>query len=305
MANVFIYSNSFATMTFLYELSYLVNFNVDNIHLLSENHKISDITHVNHPHVLLHKSVEDCFKCCDVVFIIHDDEMPVKYINHIKNISVVLSIKCVEILNPWKHEIKNNNHTYCNNKIHEYSSVNFSAITLIALGLQSQQYCSEILLNKILTENNIEFMQCFSQITLNLLLQLDSYNILNENLLRHLKTPSNTNCLCVYSFDVDNDYLNISQDSMLQYSDFIIVQTGAKFDSFEILQNIVKYGYNKNIDIFAKSQFDYSDNECLVFFEEQFGQNSQSHNIYAKKFESFLIARLFTKMSLPDGVIDY
>ena len=156
-----------------------------------------------------------------------------------------------------------------------------------------------------MTENNVEFLQVFSQTTLNLFLQLDNYNVLNENIKRHLHIVPNANCLHVYSFDVGDNYLNISQNNILQNSDFIILQVGAKFDSFEILKNAINYRHNKNIDIFVKSQFDYSDNECLVFFEKQFVQYSQSHNIYAENFENFAVSKLLAKMSLPNGMIDY
>ena len=303
MASIFVFSNSFHTRTILFKLDYLLNFKIDEIILLTENHNQKENYIFNNDiKIKLFKSIDECIAACDCIFLLKDETIPVKSINYILNKSSEYNKKCYEIQNPW--EEKGADNIYKN----DYENCDFDkrpVILNIALGEIAQQYCTEVLINEILAENDVEFKQFYSYATKNFLLQLNSYGILNIDISKHLDMSAYQYDIIICSIDIGENLYDVQKYIdffRLIKSDFIILQTGIKFDKYQIAKNIIKYVCFSQLDLLIKTHYSLLDNLFVVYCYEEIEEDSLILDIESINLKKQLMFKMFSKIAYPEGI---
>ena len=158
-------------------------------------------------------------------------------------------------------------------------------------------------------ENNIEFIQCFSEETKNILLQIDNYGILNPALSKQLNCIIENYNLIVFSINAGQNIHDIRTyiDIIKRIKpDFTIFHTNISFESFEIIQNIIKYGCLSQLDVIIKSHYNIIDdktNKYIVYCNETINENSGLLDIESDLLEEKLTCNVFSKISYPEGIV--
>lgn len=310
MSNIFIFSNAFLTNTFIYEIDFLVNIKINKIILMKENHNLNK----KYPTNIISKieicdNIDQCILNSDYIFIIYDNLnlLPEKTINYIKNMSKQKGKVYYEI---------QNKHTLLGNELEKCFFYNLNAykkyptIINISIGCAAQQYCSEILLHKILSNNKINFKQFFSNSTLSILHQLQEKDILNKTIRNNINNNNKIE-IVIYSFNIGINFSNIKKYIQLIRNinpDFVILQTNSNFESYDLIKNYIKYGGEANLDIILKSHYNIMLNtkDYDIIYCDKIINNADIkipiYDIEDYNIERDLSFEIFSLLSLPQGI---
>ena len=306
MARVFIFSDSFTTRTMLFKSDYLLSIKIDEILLLKENHSQNEKFILNNSiKIKLYGNIDDCINCCDFILIIKGENTPEKSIDYIFSKSKELNKKYFEVINPWKKELSLNiDHS-------DYREGHFNkcpVILNISLGTAAQQYCVEVLLNKIMTENKVSFKQFFSEETKDFLQQIDKCGILNNNLSQQLNLLEDQYNVILCSINIGSSIYNVKKYiDILRHiaSDFTILQTDIKFNEYEVAKNIMEYSCFSQLDMLIKSRYKFVYNNLILYCNENKVDNSIFQDLESIYLEKELSLALFSKIALPEGIVKY
>lgn len=306
MSKLFIYSNSFVAKTIIYKLCFVLNISIDEVLLLNENHRQNEegINTWCGCDINLYADIDECINLSDYIFIIRDSNVPTKHIDYILKQSVALGKKCFELNNHWRE------YSLCKSKCDELINLNFEkfpVILNISLGPTSQQYCLEVLINSIFEKSKVNIKQIFSPATYSFFSQLNSYKILNSSLSAQLDNQKVFSVM-VCSLDIGVDFNNITKyiDMIKNINpDFIILQTNIRFDEYETAKNIFKYGCLASLDLIVKSHFNTITLEDVnvVYCSNHITSNTFIKDLESIDLESELKSNIFSKLSLPKGVL--
>ncbi len=303
MNNVFIYANGFVTRTIMYNFKYLLNSDIEKVILLRENHKVDEQCFDNN--IILFDSLDDCLYHCNSVIIIKDKNTPCSKIEYIKNKTTTDKKKCCEIDNPWTLDslFVPDNITY------DFSAFDFEdhpVILDISVGMLSQQYCVEIMLNEIMYNNNVNFTQLFSEKTRHFLLQLDEYNYLNNNIANQLHNKYDGNDVFILSVNVG------SEDGMRKYynlfakirPDYLILQIGNNNQEILSIQNAMQYGLFTPLDITIKAHNYFANENIILFCKEIYNiDGHKTVDIEDPNLKEKLSFDILSKIGLPEGIM--
>lgn len=301
--NLFIFSNSYAAKTAAYILDYVLDIKNLTITLLKENHSEYEFPKcIYYNKILLYEDIDICIMNSEAILIIVDDDIPKKTIDYIIDKSQKTGKKYLIINNPWKNDSLHFNNTFDNEK--KYYFNNIPIILLVGVGVVSQQYCTEVLLNRIFTNKKINFKQIYSKGTNAFLSQLNKWNI-NRSLSIHLAENGSSKeyDVIVVSINIDEDINNIRYhtDTIRHIRpDFVILQTNDGFADYESADCIFKYGSFAALDIIIKSHF-YSMDRFSVYCKTNTNQSSLFKYVDESDIEKQLSFLILSKISLPEG----
>lgn len=301
MEKVFIFSNTFVAKNILYKIKYLLNIDIKQIILLSENHSEKEFARGDQINVILYNNLGDCISHADITIMIIDKNIPITSIDYIITESQRTGKRYIKIQNPWSEESTDDM-----NQCKEYDFNKIPTVLCVGLGIESQLYCMELLINKILTTSKVKFNQLYSKCTENLLLQFDD-ELLNKSLTQQLR-PSDKECdVIVRSINIGrniNNLMKYAETIKLTNADFLILQVSADFNDNESAKNIIKFGCFSTLDIITKSRY-LSIGRLNVYCNKIDDNNSLTMNIDDCDIEEKLKFLLFSKISYPDGMVLY
>lgn len=306
MKNIFILSNSFSARTISYQIDYLFNFEIGKVYILKENHEYSEICSINNKIELV--SSEDFDKyiyMSDIVLILQDKYIPQKIIEHIK-LLVSENTKVVIIDNPWSED-----HCVINKPSAEVKYDTVPVVLQVVFGEYTQHYCTEILLNKILSNNNVPFVQLFSSETLSLIEQLLKYDLINKGMIKSMQRETEDYSVVIKSLYV-NEYIELSKDEkffeiMRKISpNYIMINLSSNCVNDENLKNIFVYKHNKPIDVIVKSPYieiDLTKSKCSTYCGTLDVDSDKRYTPTSSALEKELQIDLFAKISLPNDIV--
>ncbi len=170
MKDIFIFSDAFTARNLSYEIEYLCNININNIYLPYENHNRNErFNSGSNVKVCICDSLDECINNSDIIIVA----------NPTMNLQTYNNKETIFITNPWVCDSTGEIEYSTNAK-----SINFNKplIAIVSIGKYTDQYCIEILVNKILHENNAKIMQFFSPETHSVINDFARAGILNTNL---------------------------------------------------------------------------------------------------------------------------
>ena len=299
MSKLFLLSNNFSTHMLIYELDFVLKIDVEEIILLKENHSVGEFHTFNGEiPITLYSDINKCILNCDIVILFVDENIPYKSIDSIYNQSLFQGKRCIILNNPWRSSPT----SFTSFEDNTIASPNVPVILNLSIGLLSQPYCMEVLLNKILFQNNFNITQHFSAQTNDLLLQLKTNDLLNPNFY-----ISDIGDIFVYSIMV-NENENISKEVIELINniapDYIIIQTDLRFEKYGEIKNFIFYNCYRQIDMIVKSH--YINYNCIpVYCMNRNNQDAVSDNIYdldSNILEETLSKKIITKIAFPFGI---
>lgn len=300
MATVFIYSNSYIARTFVYNIQYLIKFQVNKIFLLKENHSENEKWNISNCDVELCNTLNECIIGADYVFIVNDGSLPSKIINKLYILCEEYRKHCISI----KYIKPSINFLFddllaCNK--------NTPLIAHVHVGEFSQGFSGEVLLNKILTNRKVKYLQLFTRETFSLLSELKDNNILNEKIVTEIKNKDFDVIVC--SLHISSD-IELYMESIRLLSklnpDFTIVQINNNFPSIDTICNLLKYRTGNTVDMIIKSHYSCLQNgksQYLFYSETIESVSTNTLDIESNDLEEDIDFGIFSKISLPENIL--
>lgn len=300
MSKLFIFSNSFNTKTFAFEIDYVLNLKIDRLILLKENHSIDELIACGKFKIDFYSTLDECLSECDTVLLIIDDNIPEISQNYLESMCAKLNKCCIKIINPWK----DTEPTYkiCENYDYEAKPV----VLLLSSGIASQPYCAEIMLNRLFYDRTIPIRQIFTELTRSVLSQLQQNGSLTEQLEAQLMSNEQPYNIIVYSIYIDEKLQNLKNfltEFRTLSPDFIIFQSDINYQEFEKIKNIIEYNFFKKLDFFIKSNYHDINNLCYLYCNNNIGPNNDVEYIESETLKEKLIERILAKISFPEGIV--
>ena len=297
MARIFVFGNSYTVRSVLQVIDCILNFSVDAVIVLKENHRSDDqILLKKQISLCIYDTIDRCLAYCDLVLIIASEEIPEKSITRIIDKSSMLQKKCYLISTPlFKGETQILPEFYDNKTI--------PSILTLSFGKCTQLFSIEILLNNIFYESGITMAQHFSQKTDALLLQFLENGILHDSLSKQMISPPYSPSIVLYSLNIENNWYDLR--NYMNYfdnirPDFIIIHTDARFEITESFQNIIEFCCLSKIDMVVKSHYSMVDEKHLVFCD--FSKNDDIYDIESDSLRSDIFLRIISKLTWPHNV---
>ena len=166
--NVALLSNSLINRTLAFNISYVLDREIDNIFLPAENHSQDEIFFSGREKIHISNDIDDIVSKSDIIIVAN---------NNCSN-RFQKSKRTIFINNPWANETES---TQGEEDFQNLSSK--PVIAILSLGRFTDQYYTEILVNKILQENGAKIYQIYSDETFSILSELLVQDMLNESLI--------------------------------------------------------------------------------------------------------------------------
>lgn len=304
MKKIFLVMDTFTEKTLLLCMDYLIK-EVDEIILLRENHTSSKYIEIlrHSIKVSVYKMIEDCIDCCDYTLIMQSDKLPQSTIQIVEQLCIKKSKKYYTI----KCADKNSKH--CSSDYSILPRINSIAIDtpvvlIVPIGDMAIPEYTEILMNKILSANNINFCQYFSPNIASIIEQLNSQHISNCKYGIQETASCNDYDVLVLTFQIESMTEKFF-DSLMRIKsycpDYIILLTDGESSEITTYKYYFQYVCNKKIDLIIRSPYSLVYQDCLI----EINNNDSSENIVSmldRELEKRLKEEVFIKMALPDGV---
>ena len=300
MPRVFIFANSFTVKTISLSINGILNKHIDEVMLLTENHEEYEFSDLPKDiKVRFFDNVEQAVLACDIVLICITPNIPLKKISFVKSVAKRMDKHLIVIEGVWNNGLENEAPSHFNN----IDSSNCIVILNISLCPEAQQFNGEILLNRLLSNNNISFKQVFSPTTMDILEQFNEYQALNPNLAKHL-------CTVAEHFDVTVLSITLSKlKNTLKYSnefrpDYIIVQSDFRGDSIAEIISLLKRRFNISYDFLIKSHYIQLENSIpfQIYCNQKIELTKNTYDLEANDLSLALEFDLLSKIALPDGI---
>ena len=301
MSKIFIFSNSFVAHTIINGFDKLFNIEFEEFILLRENHEYSDFKNYTNKKIALIESLEKCIELCDCIFVLKTKYIPAKSILYIERLSEHYGKK-IYFLDLSNDEYHYDLETY----ISKYKFGEVPVILNIALGVTSQFHTLELILNRIFAENTIPFKQFFSQSMYNYITKLYDYSILKEDISKQLVTHKEYSVLII-TINIGNDLYNLRDYSDFARKiqpDYIILQTDSKSISYINAHTAVNLFLGLPLDIIINSCYcNLYDKKFIVRCNNEIIDKKQK-NLESTSIKEILAFDIFSKIGLPEGIID-
>lgn len=304
---IFLYADSYATKTLLFHIDRLFNTHISTIYLLKENHKEKEEYYFSSQiHVVVLENIESIVKAVDLSIALIDKSTPNRKVNEIKDLSALYGGRCVIFDNPWSKTTSESRENvdkllYPTN---EYQKK--PVILVVSISRFSEQYCIEVILNKIFTEEGVPFTQEYSR-ELNYIVDcLSSLDMVHCSFNKHECDEAS---LIIKTIEINS---LIDEDFARQFlstisPDFIILAGAIDCKQFEEIDRLFWYKYSLKTDMFIASPyiaFERFDGEINAVYcdctKEFYSRNVLSNR--EANFENELRNRIFAKISMPLGV---
>ena len=238
MSDFFILSSAFITNTFLYMLDYVLDCKISQVKLLNENHSIDELRNTLECEFVLCNDIADGFN--SNIFILENNKIPISSIEKITQ--RVKPTQVFKFQSPWGNQINLKDIPQVENI--QYRQI--PTILNISIGEISQQYCTEVLLNKIFSDKKINFVQEYSSKTRFMFNQMMIKGILNSKLATHINNINKIKPTLVIKsieFSNINDFTENMQKLNKYSPDFIVLNVDRRFDKLEDIREILLYKF--------------------------------------------------------------
>lgn len=219
--NIALLSNSMINRTLAFNASYVLGREIENIFLPVENHS---------PDELFFSEREQLHICDDINEIIQQSDIIVSTNPDCLRL-LDKSKKTVLVNNPWetKNEEKSSEGFFCTSRK--------PTIAILSLGRFTDQYYTEILVNKILSEFGAKAHQVYSKETLSILTDLYEQNLLNRCLLDIKETEADVFIVSMDGTKFHNDAEFVCELSRIS-PDLLFVCIDRFFSNIDGIDNI-------------------------------------------------------------------
>ena len=291
MKNIFVYSDSFHTYEFVNVIDHLLNFRVNEINLLNENHDMREFKAKGNQ-IKMHDNIQQCIENSDVIILLNTPNLPTKVVAELKEIIKIKQKKLVDIdLNLSSSQM--NTYRYNHNE-------NIPVILNISIGNHSANFCLEIILNKILSSQCVDFWQEYNTETAAMLRQLNENSILN-NALCTKKTAGRITIRTVH-YSNFQEMVDASSEIQTLLPDYIILNTNYRLHEYDKIKDYIYYRYGIPLFIvksnFAEVYRAERSMKCVYCVEKQEG----IHYINDDELELKLKFDIFSHLSFPNEI---
>ena len=252
MSSYFILGDSYSVHTFIHNIDYVLDDNIDFIYLLGEHHSKNEYfnSRLNNK-IKIEDSLESCIINSDVIFIFEEcllsTEKKDAIINLVKNYQkqymLIKSSFREKCLLDDKDQLEQ--HQKC------------PSILILSVGDYTQLFSVEIELNKRLSELT-EIKQQFSDVTQSMIFELNQYGIINsKKLLPQQKTSFS---LQLFSLHIDYFEQLFADKTMRGYfekniPDVVILCVNSRTEIPESFIVLLKYIYKLPICVIIRSEY--------------------------------------------------
>lgn len=296
MNNVFVFSSSYLAHTFVYSIDYVLNVSIGKVYLLKENHSKNEFRDFS-TEIILEENVVACMKNCDIVIVLNNGCIPPKSIVNIQGLSIKMNkqLYIVDVPNQNFSDIR---------KIDLSIYKVTPTILNIAIGRSSQQYCTEILLNRIFNYANVNFIQEYSTNTSHILQQFSNLKILSFEIERNFHI-NNSKCNVIVkslSFEDIESMIKNLEEIKLYHPDYIVLNSDLATEYYEELKKHLYNGLSCHFCLVYSKYFrkEYAKNSFSSIFCDMY--DDSYYYIDDKSIERKLKLDLFSKLSYPDKV---
>ena len=303
---IFVYGNSYATRTLLFHIEHLLDFEISDVYVLSENHK-TDEEFVISEHICIHRRerIEEVLPEIDIVLALKDENSPMNKLNAIVQAAEKMHFACFVIDNPWQNYNSSKSLSTIENEVLTDEHRTKPVVLNISVGRYPQQYCTEIALNKIFTNEKLSFKQHYSYETKKLIFQLNNIGIAKKDLILPAQN-TDEGSLIIHSIHIE-DIVDASAEQYFFNNitpDCIVLSCMLSWRGLSDLRNLLKVKYNLMIDFVAVSpyiEFEKCSNDYSALYAGNSvamdGISNQTHD-----FEQRLKNSIFGKIATPEGV---
>lgn len=196
MKNVFLFLDAMTDRTVSFQIEYVLDIEIDSIILMAENHySIDSFYFFKNKRTRIYNTLKECVKHCDIIIVSS---------SHLSQLGQIIG---KEIIVVELSDIKYNNFT-----VPDLDYESKAVIAVLSLGEFSDQYNTEILVNKILSEKGAKIVQYFSPFTKNILDSLSHTNYLNKSLANPYNENYNVIVLAINGISSYPDLMRIMCD---------------------------------------------------------------------------------------------
>lgn len=297
--NTFIFSSSRITRSLVYNIEYVLNINISNIVVLTENHSLEDF-YFTSSKIILCQNISEALLLSDIVIIINNGKLPEQKMNYIKKRGLENNQRIISIdINSEKRE----NSTLVYN---QHMMNKMPTIMNIGIGDASLTYCMEIYLNKFFKDKGVNLYQTFTQYTKNIISSFEGASLINSNLI--FSSEIDSVIKSNYELYIKSDFFD-DINSMIQSLDivdlykpnYVIFNGNARFNEQYDLETIFKYRFGCNIYIVKSKYIDVhkdEHNNKLILCPSLCGNDF----ICDKEFDTDFEHNLNVNLAFPESI---
>lgn len=285
--NIALLSNSLINRTLTFLLNYVLGIEIENVFLPIENHSSDEIFLEGGECIHICDSVEEAINRSDIIIasnsaVIHN---------------LPKSKKAVLINNPWadkgKIMLSNDGFRRIDNK---------PLIIIMSLGKFTDQYCTEILINKILSENGAKVHQIYSTETQSILTDLSKQGLLRHSLINTREDESDVIVVSIDGTKYHNDAECVCELSRFS-PDMLFVCVDRTIDSVSEINNIAGIVCNVNMTIHSPYiSYDVGTGAKYPIYCG-FGNNDFSIASFDRNLEAYLKKEILKSLYFPAGTV--
>ena len=238
MKNVFLFLNAVLDRTLSFQIEYVLGIQIRSFILMAENHNTVDSQYFfANRSVCIYDKLQECIEHCDIIIASSE------HMNQLKTVKN----KEIIIIEANKGKYENRPFTIPNLAYAEKP-----VIAILSLGEFSDQYNTEILINKILTESGAQIKQHFSPLTHDILESCSRSKRLNTALSRTGREDENYDII-ILSINGISSYPQLMKIICEILPDMILLCVNHAYSQEEELKKCL-FGCGK-IDVIIKSPY--------------------------------------------------
>lgn len=286
MKNVFLFLDAIIDRFIAVQMEYVLDMPINSIILMEESHYIADLDcFYSNKNIQIYSTLQECVDRCDTI-IVSD--------NHLPRLMGIINKEIIVV------DLSEGVHENSNLAIPQLNYREKPVIAILSLGEFTDQYITEILINKILTERGAKVAQYFSPLTQRIIESCSHVNHLNAYL---SKTNIEDHDIIVLAINGGTSYPNLMRMMCDISPDMILLCVNKSYRQEEELKNCL-YGCG-NIEAIIRSPY--------ISYEIVKGKtypvycgHEKSNSIYGsfeKNLKDVLEKCVLRKVYLPENVV--
>lgn len=270
--NITLLSSSLVNRTLAFCLDYVLNEQVNDILFPAENHCVDETRCFDgRKNIIVCNCVDDAVSKGDIIITSYKS-----VINQLPQTK-----KYIFVSNPWAKEIENipESEFFKGTKIKP-------TIAVLSLGRFTDQYYTEILLNKILFEMGAKIYQVYSKETMSILSELSKQGVLNKDVLGYAEEEADISVISIDGAKFHNDAEFVCELTRIS-PDMIFVCIDRTIEDIDNIENII--GIVRQANLIIRSPYISYDVGTGVkypvycgFADDDYSINSLNQNLEAR-----------------------
>lgn len=290
--NIFVISSTYIVDNLIKITDYIYRERIERINILRENSVYMLNKNID-SRVVEYNNIQECSENSDYIIAIVEAgsyRMPASTIETLEKISKTMH----------KALLKINLNKSCAEGKRRFAGHEIKPVILtLGVGEASNYLFIEFLINKILSENNVIFLQNFSRYAQNLIEQLDEVNLLNSSMCQHISQKSNQGIL-VDSLIIDKTAELETKEHILKelHPDYCVVCTSYGFDGKDELEQYFWYKYRCKANVVESEYINVYDSARNLTSIKINRIEMDQHGLIEKQ----LFYNIISALALPNGV---